>query len=240
MARTSLIAVSASSQEWDGAERVRLHVNYLRSLEGAGLTPVIVPPLTSPDAPTAILAACGGLLLTGGEDVDPARYGAARHPACGAPHSRRDETELALFAAARAGRVPVLAICRGIQIANVSLGGTLLQDLPTERPSAIAHDQPDASGERTHGVEVLAGTRLATALGATSLRVNSYHHQAVDRPGNGAVVTAHAPDGVIEGMESADSDWWMVAVQWHPEDLTIDVHSWDRGLFSAFARVVRG
>ena len=240
MPNAPLIAISASSKDWDGAERVRLHLNYVRSLEGAGLVPVIVPPLAAPAAAGAIIASCAGLLLTGGEDVDPARYGVPAHPATGTPHGPRDETELAMFRAAMASHTPVLAICRGIQLANVALGGTLVQDLPTERPSGVRHDQPDERGERTHAVSVTPGTRLADALGATALRVNSYHHQAVDRLGEGLIVTGRSPDGVIEAVEAIDPAWWMVAVQWHPEDLTTDVQAWDRGLFAAFAGAVAG
>lgn len=234
-----LIAVSASSKIWDGDERVRLHINYIRSLEAAGLIPVIVPPLRTPAAAEAIIASCAGLLLTGGEDVGPAQYGAAAHPAAGVPHGARDDTELALFHAARARSMPVLGICRGLQIANVALEGTLVQDIPSERPSAVRHDQPNARGERTHAVAVVPGTRLAGALGVTALRVNSYHHQSADRLGRELVVTATAPDGIIEAIETTNPDWWMVAVQWHPEDLTTEAQPWDRGPFAAFARVVR-
>lgn len=239
MSSQRLIAVSASSVEWNGAERVKLHVNYVRSLEGAGLVPVVVPPLASPAAAAEILAGCAGLLLTGGEDVDPAAYGAAPHPATGTPHPRRDATETSLFHAARARRLPVLAICRGIQLANVALGGTLIQDLPTQRQSGINHDQREDRGIRTHKVTVTDGSRLAGAVGASALDVNSYHHQAVDRVADGLAVTATAPDGVVEGVETTDPAWWMVAVQWHPEDLTTDGRTWDRGLFAAFARVVQ-
>jgi putative glutamine amidotransferase len=233
-----LIAVSASSADWKGAERVKLHVNYVRSLEGAGLTPLIVPPLTSSAAAEEIVAQCAGLLLTGGEDVNPALYSAAAHPTTGAPHELRDRTEVALFEAARRRRTPVLAICRGIQLANVAMGGTLIQDIPTERPSAVAHDQPDSAALRSHPVSVIPGSRLAEALGATALEVNSYHHQAVDRLAPGLRVSATAPDGIIEGVETESPDWWMVAVQWHPEDLTTDGRPWDRGLFASFARVL--
>jgi putative glutamine amidotransferase len=235
----NLVAVSASSAEWKGAERVKLHVNYVRSLEGAGLVPVIVPPLASPEAARSIVESCSGLLLTGGEDVDPARYSEAPHPTTGAPHPMRDLTEIALFEAARARRMPVLAICRGIQLANVALGGSLVQDIPSQRPTPVAHDQPQDAGVRTHAVAVAAGSRLAEALGATELEVNSYHHQSVNRLASGLRVTATAPDGIIEGVESEDPTWWMVAVQWHPEDLTTDGRPWDRGLFAAFARVLR-
>jgi putative glutamine amidotransferase len=234
-----LIAVSASSAEWKGAERVKLHVNYVRSLEGAGLTPLIVPPLTSPEAADEIVARCAGLLLTGGEDVNPALYSADAHPATGVPHELRDRTEVALFESARRRRMPVLAICRGIQLANVALGGTLIQDIPTERPSSVAHDQPETAAVRSHPVSVVQGTRLSEALGATQLDVNSYHHQAVDRVAPGLRVSATAPDGIIEGVETESPDWWMVAVQWHPEDLTTDAKPWDRGLFAAFARVLQ-
>ncbi len=131
--------------------------------------------------------------------------------------------------------MPVLAICRGIQIVNVALGGTLFQDLPSERPSDINHNQSHDRASRTHDVIVTPGTRLAAAIGATSVSVNSYHHQAVDRLADGLRLSAVAPDGVIEGVEAEDADWWMTAVQWHPEDLTDDVKGWDRGIFKAFA-----
>ncbi|HLA90965.1 MAG TPA: gamma-glutamyl-gamma-aminobutyrate hydrolase family protein [Gemmatimonadaceae bacterium] len=233
-----LVAISATCGPFHGAERVRLSANYVRSIEGAGLVPIVVPPLAAPARAEEILAGAGGLLLTGGEDVDPARYGAAPHPALGAVHTARDATEVALLAAARERRLPVLAICRGIQLLNVALGGTLVQDLSSERPSAIRHDQPHDREARTHDVAIAADSTLAAATGATAIAVNSYHHQAVDRLGHGLRVTATALDGVIEGAEVEDRAWWVVAVQWHPEDLTTDVKAWDRGIFKAFAEAV--
>jgi putative glutamine amidotransferase len=231
---SNLIAISATADD----SKIRLSLNYARSLEGAGLIPLVVPPLADPRRAGEILGSVGGLLLTGGEDVDPGRYGAAPHPALGAIHALRDETELALLAAAKAKKIPVLAICRGIQILNVACGGTLVQDLPSERPSTVRHDQPDDASARTHAVSITAGTRLALATGVTEMAVNSYHHQAVDRLGAGLQVSAVAPDGVVEGVEVADPAWWVVAVQWHPEDLTTDVRSWDRGIFKAFAEEI--
>lgn len=233
-----IVAVSATSGPWDGQERVRVHINYIRSLEAAGLTPVVVPPLTSLAEPQSVLAGCGGLLLTGGEDVDPSRYGAAPHPATGAPHVTRDATEIALFEAARHMKLPVLAICRGIQLVNVAMGGSLIQDIPSERPSPVKHDRPEHDARRMHAVAVTAGTRLASALGATAVEVNSYHHQAVDRAAEGLRVVATAPDEIVEGIEGTDPEWWLVGVQWHPEDLTTDGRPWDRGLFAAFAGAV--
>ncbi len=219
---------------------MRLSLNYTRSLESAGLLPVIVPPLADVASATEFIAGTSGLLLSGGEDVDPALYGAARHPATQPAHAERDATELALLAAAHMAGKPVLAICRGIQLLNAAFGGTLIQDLPSERPSELNHDPDAPLGVRTHGVIVEAGTRLAQAVGHSGeMSVNSYHHQAVDRVAPGLVVNARATDGVIEGVEAADPAWWCLAVQWHPEDLTTDVRQWDRGIFRAFADAVR-
>ena len=232
---SNLVAISATCASFHGAERMRLSANYVRSLEGAGLVPMVIPPLTNPSSAVEILDVVGGLLLTGGEDVDPARYGAPPHPALGEVSAARDATEVALLTAARERNVPVLAICRGIQILNVALGGTLLQDLPSERPSGVRHDQPHDHAARTHDVTIAADSRLAAATGTTSMAVNSYHHQAVDRLGRGLRVTATSSDGVIEGAEMEDPAWWVLAVQWHPEDLTNDARAWDRGIFRAFA-----
>jgi putative glutamine amidotransferase len=231
---SKIIAISATAD----ASRIRLSLNYARSLEGAGLVPLVVPPLTDPTHAGAILDSAGGLLLTGGEDVDPQLYGAASHPKLGEINRQRDATELALFEAARDRRMPVLAICRGIQILNVAHGGTLYQDLPSEHPSAVRHDQPRDANARTHDVTITPGSRLAAATGATAMAVNSYHHQAVNRVGAGLHVTAIAPDGVIEGVEVNDPSWWVLSVQWHPEDLTTDARAWDRGIFRAFENEV--
>ncbi|NBS59573.1 MAG: gamma-glutamyl-gamma-aminobutyrate hydrolase family protein [Betaproteobacteria bacterium] len=134
----------------------------------------------------------------------------------------------------------MLGICRGIQLINVAFGGTLVQDLPTERSSPVNHDPNAPAGERCHGIEITPGTRLAGALGATrALMVNSYHHQAVEQLAPGFAVTARASDGVIEAMEFTERNWWCLAVQWHPEDLTADPVSADRGIFRAFAEAVQ-
>lgn len=234
-----LVAVSSTLVAEPGAPaRVRTNAAYVRALEAAGLAPVVVPPLADPDVAASIVAATAGLLLTGGEDVDPARYGAAPHPALGSVNMLRDATELALVEAARAAGCPVLAICRGIQLLNVALGGTLVQDLPSERPSEVAHDPGAGRAARTHEVRLVEGSRLARAAGSTRIVANSLHHQAVDRVAPGLVVTGAAPDGVIEGVETPDDGWWVLGVQWHPEELTATPEGWDRGLFAAFAAAV--
>jgi putative glutamine amidotransferase len=228
---SKLIAISATAD----SAKIRLSLNYARSLEGAGLVPLIVPPLTDPTRAGEILDSVGGLLLTGGEDIDPERYGATPHPKLGEINPTRDATELALLQAGRQRRRPVLAICRGIQLLNVAYGGTLFQDLPTEHPSAVEHDSPHDRTARSHDVTITPGSRLAAATGSTEMAVNSYHHQSVMRVGTGLHVTAVAPDGVIEGVEVDDPHWWVLSVQWHPEDLTTDARAWDRGIFKAFA-----
>lgn len=220
--------------------RVRTNAAYTRALEAAGLAPIVVPPFADPAVATSVIEAVDGLLLTGGEDVDPARYGASPHPALGPVNAERDATELALVEAARAGGTPVLAICRGIQLLNVALGGTLVQDLPSERPSEVAHSADAARQRRTHRVVLVAGSRLARATGATTMAANSLHHQAIDRLAAPLRAAATAPDGVIEGVEGADDAWWVLGVQWHPEELTATPEPWDRGLFAAFAEAVRG
>jgi putative glutamine amidotransferase len=223
----------------DGVDRVRLNAAYIRALEDAGLVPLVVPPLSDTDAALRILDVVSGLVLTGGEDVDPALYGDTPHPALGPVNCSRDVTELALLAGARERGLPTLAICRGIQVVNVGLGGTLVQDLPSQRADAAAHEVDDARAERVHGVTVDPSSRLAGIIGTESLAVNSIHHQAVDRLGDAIRVSARAEDGVIEGVESEDPRWWMVGVQWHPEELTTTEEPWDRDLFAAFADACR-
>ena len=234
-----LVAVTATVRIVDGVERVRLNAAYVRALESAGLVPIVVPPLAEPGAAVHVLDAVSGLVLTGGEDVDPAHYGEAAHPELGPVNCARDVTELALLAAARQRELPTLAICRGVQVVNVGLGGTLVQDLPSQREAVAAHELDEERGSRVHGVSVDPGSRLATVVGAHALAVNSIHHQAIDRLGASLRISAHADDGVIEGVESDDPRWWMIGVQWHPEELTTTAEPWDRRLFAAFANACR-
>ena len=239
--KASVVAITATEKDREGGLRVWLNAAYVRAIEGAGLVPLVVPPLTHPAQATAILERVDGLVLTGGEDIDPTHYGADAHPKAGEAHAARDATELALAHEARDRRLPTLAICRGIQLINVALGGTLVQDLPSERPGGLDHAPGAHRAARSHDLSVERGSRLAEALGATELSVNSSHHQAVDRVGHPLVVTARSSDGVIEGLETPrEADWWMIGVQWHPEELTGDAAEWDRGLFRAFAERVKG
>jgi putative glutamine amidotransferase len=230
------VAVTASIRPDGDTSRVRLTAAYVTALERAGLIPLIVPPLSSADAAASVLDSVSGLVLTGGEDVDPARYGEQRHEKVRSVNVARDATEAALVEEARARGTPVLAICRGIQILNVALGGTLIQDIPSQCRTDIDHDDEGARNSRTHEVDVEPGSLIARAVGSEHLSVNSFHHQSVKRVADGMKVTARSPDGVIEGIESAEDDWWVMAVQWHPEEMTDSAEPWDRGLFKAFAK----
>jgi putative glutamine amidotransferase len=189
----------------------------------------------SAEACRATLERVDALVLTGGEDVNPARYGQAPHPRLGTTSVERDDAELALVETARELRLPTLAICRGVQVLNVALGGTLIQDIPSQVDTDIDHDPDAPRTRRTHRVEIDTDSRLARAVGVTHMEVNSVHHQAIDRVAPTLRVTATAPDGVIEAVETAlDDPWWCVGVQWHPED-TFESGELDRRLFAALA-----
>jgi putative glutamine amidotransferase len=231
------VAVTATTEIIRDALRVRVNAAYTVSIRGAGLMPAVLPVLDPADAGAA-LDGVAGLVLTGGEDVNPARYGASAHPKLGGTHDGRDAFETALVEAARARALPTLAICRGIQILNVALGGTLVQDIASEWKDPIVHDGGWARTARVHEVDVVPGSRLARALGAERPVVNSMHHQAVRDVAPSLATVARAPDGIVEGVEWPSDDWWMVGVQWHPEELTASPEPWDRALLAAFAGVV--
>ncbi len=210
------IAITTSYAH-DAEDGFQLHTAYVRSVEQAGGLPLIVAPGTPDDAP-ALLDHVRGLVLTGGADVDPANFGEARHPALKRVIPERDAFEIALCREAYQRDLPVLAICRGQQVLNVSLGGDLYQDIASQVPGALEHRSDSKRWETSHEVEVLPGARLRTILGAGPFAVNSFHHQAVRKVAEGLVVTARSPvDGIIEGLES-HARRFVLCVQWHPED----------------------
>ncbi|HEU4953054.1 MAG TPA: gamma-glutamyl-gamma-aminobutyrate hydrolase family protein, partial [Gemmatimonadales bacterium] len=174
-----------------------------------------------------------GLVLTGGEDMDPAWYRMEPHPKANPPSRERDLFELALLATARQREIPMLGICRGIQVLNVALGGTLWQDLPSELVGAVDHSPEAARSDRTHVVRLQAGSLIASALGGTEVRVNSFHHQAIRDLAPKLVATGWTEDGLIEAVEGAPGEPWLLAVQWHPEEMHAEVRSPDRGIFRA-------
>ncbi|MGE5360814.1 MAG: gamma-glutamyl-gamma-aminobutyrate hydrolase family protein [Bacteroidales bacterium] len=213
--------------------------DYLKSVARAGGDARVLDPKA--DAPATVAAELDGLLLTGGVDVDPARYGEARKAMVSNVDPERDAFEIALIAEAVARNVPVLGICRGLQILNVAMGGSLYQDLPTENPTSLEHSKAATPFCIAHDVWISPGSRLAALMPekmaeADSCAVNSRHHQAIKRLADGFEVSATAPDGVIEGIEHTVLPF-CVAVQWHPENF------WRTGefreLFESFVEATR-
>jgi putative glutamine amidotransferase len=194
-----------------------LGLSYPAAVLRAGATPVILAPLPDSQA-DPILERLDGLLLSGGPDIDPSAYGQEPHPLLGPTEPRLDVWELALTARALEIGLPVLGVCRGLQVLDVATGGTLHQHLPDVVGDAIGHRQSAPGSEPTHRVDVEPGTRLAELLGAEAADVNSFHHQGIDRLGEGLRVTARAPDGVIEAIEGTGPSF-VLGVQWHLESL---------------------
>jgi len=198
---------------------------YLDALKLAGATTVILPVHAEPDE--RLFSLFDGFLLTGGGDVEPARYDGDPHEAVYGVDDRRDEYETSLVRYAVDQDVPLLAICRGIQILNVALGGTLVVDIPSERPGSIGHLDLEHWTGTAHMVSAAPGSTVSKLVG-DELEVNSMHHQSVGAPGGGLVPVAWAPDGVIEALECPEKRF-LVGVQWHPECLGGDHRAF--GLF---------
>jgi putative glutamine amidotransferase len=220
--------------------QISLYAAYIRSLEQAGLAPVLLTPFHSAHSIRALLEHCSGLVLSGGEDVDPKRYGEQPHPRLGSVAPERDEMEMTALGAALQSELPVLAICRGAQLLNVYFGGTLYQDIASQRPTDVHHQQQQPWGERSHEVRVKAGTKLRCIVETDTLLINSFHHQAIKDVAPGLEVTAVADDGLVESVESAEYRW-VVGVQWHPErhEARAPDSDPDRRLFAAFREAVR-
>jgi putative glutamine amidotransferase len=218
--------------------RVTVYSAYIDALQPLGLAPVLVTPAHSLEAVQSLLVACDGLVLSGGGDIDPVHFGQAPSPHLDYVLPARDAVEFAALRIALQREIPILGICRGCQVLNVHLGGTLYQDLAADRPGSTGHRQ-NTWTDRVHEIDVMPGSRLRTAVGSDKLRVNTFHHQAIDVVAGGLEVTAIADDGVIEAVEVRDHPW-AVAVQWHPErhEATAPDTDPDRRLFATFADAV--
>ena len=211
--------------------KLALNRAYFDALEAAGADVVPIPILRDVSRLRFHYELLDALVLPGGADVEPRRYGAVARADSGLyVMPEVDEAELTLLRWAIADGMPVLAICRGIQVLNVACGGTLWQDLQVEGATRIAHDR-EPRDALVHGLEVEAGSVLARALGATQVRVNSLHHQAIRDLGAGLRAVATSDDGLIEGVELSDRPF-VVGIQCHPEELAPG-HDWARRLFRA-------
>lgn len=236
-----LVAVTATMLPHGGTHRrpqVVLYTSYLSVLDRIGLASVLLTPAHSAASVEALLDRCSGLVLTGGEDVDPRRYGEDPVEELGTIAPERDDLEMTALGSALERDLPVLGICRGCQVLNVYYGGTLYQDLPSQRPDTATHEQ-EAWGGHSHLVRVQPGSRLDEIVHGQELSINSFHHQAVRDVGAGLEVAAVAEDGVIEAIEARDRSW-VLGVQWHPErhEATAPDSDPDRLLFLAFRQAV--
>ena len=214
-------------------DRAFVYTTYVDALRRAGAIPVLIPP--QPENAAEIVSELDGVLLAGGFDCDPALYGEKPHPALEPMDERRQQNDVTLARIAREHDIPTLGICLGLQVMNVAAGGTLIQDLKTQHPTDIVHES-DPSDRVRHDVTVESGTKLSKIVPARELNVNSSHHQAINRVGEGLVETAHAPDGIIEGLEDPQHPFYL-GIQWHPEDMTGEKSA--SSIFGAFVEAAR-
>ncbi len=200
---------------------------YAEALEAAGAAPVYVPLIPDREYLAALAERLDGLMLSGSNsDLDPVYFGEEPHPKLGSVTPERDETDLILLEIAERRAAPMLAICFGMQSLNVARGGTLVQDIESQVPNAVKHEQGQVYNRPSHHVRIEADSTLAQLAGSETARVNSSHHQAVNRVGRDLRVIARAPDGVIEAIVDTRPDRFVLGVQWHPEI------GWERDQFS--------
>ena len=212
---------------------------YIEALVRVDATPLIIPVVEDESLLSRLMALADGLMLIGGPDIDPVHYNQTPHPGLRQVTPARDKLELTLTRWALRRRLPILAICRGIQVLNVAAGGSLWQDIASQVPGAQKHDHhPDQREDYlAHMVEIAPHSRIAGICRQTRLHVNSLHHQAIQRIGTGLSAVARSSDGIIEAVEGGGESW-TVGVQWHPEWL-VDVSEAMRLLFSAFREACR-
>ncbi len=237
-----LIGVTPNLKEdtqTSGAQRplgrfLRADLDYLEGVAEAGGVPVVLPPVAGIRGVETLLERINGLLLTGGTDLNPGYYGEDPDPALGTTIPERDAFEMALVEGALRRGLPIFGICRGMQVLNVALGGTLYQDLPSQLGAGVlGHWQRAPKWYSAHEVEVREGSWIAEVTDRRSIEVNSYHHQGIKDLAYGLVVSARSSDGLVEAVESCDfSERWIVGVQWHAEAMRSTAAE-QRNLFEA-------
>ena len=220
--------------------RFYLGRHYSEAVEAAGGAPVQISLIPNSDYIDSVVEGLDGILLPGSDsDVDPLRYGQQPHPELGEVQVIKDQTDLLVIDAVERKRIPLFAICYGMQILNVSRGGTLIQDIRSQLPDAIKHEQGPPRDRPSHSIRLLENTKLADIAGALDAVVNSHHHQAVESIGADLVATAWTTDGVIESMEDPRPDRFVMAVQWHPE-LGWETDGLSQRLFRRFVNEAAG
>jgi putative glutamine amidotransferase len=228
-----MIGISTYGADENG--NLRLPRAYVDALRRAGGVPLLLPP--GETRVKLLDARIDGLILTGGGDIDPKRYGGSCHQCVYLVDAERDETELALVQWAVDRQLPTLGICRGAQVINVALGGTLVEHVPDVVGEAVPHRSPQRK-PCEHTITLRAPSRLASILGVSSLTAASWHHQAIREPGGGLDAVGQASDGIIEAVEMP-AHRWLIGVQWHPE-LTADNDPIQQRLFCAFVDAAAG
>ncbi len=212
---------------------------YSEAVEAAGGLPVNIPLIPRADYIAGVMDSLDGVLLPGSDsDMDPQRYGREPHQQLGTVHPLKDETDLLVLAEIEKRRLPLLAICYGIQSLNVSRGGTLIQDIASEVPKAMKHAQGAPRDRHSHRVRILEDSVLGKLAGGEYAPVNSHHHQAVETLGRELVATAWATDGIVEAVEDPRGDRFVLGVQWHPE-LGWEQDELSRSLFDRFVAEAR-
>ncbi len=222
------------------SDRINCPRDYVEATRSAGGIPWLLPLFhrdTEAPEPREYLDGLDGLLLSGGVDVDPARFGEEPLPDLGSVTPERDAIELALTRRALEKDIPVLGICRGAQVLNIAAGGSVYQDINSQVGGVLQHRQTSPRWHPAHTISVTRDTRLLRILGSSRIGVNSVHHQSVRDLGSGLVVSARAPDGVIEAIESRDASF-VVGVQWHPENMAKSSPPM-RALFEAFMEAAK-
>lgn len=219
--------------------RFYLARDYSEAVEASGGIPVHISLIPQMDYVSAVMDSLDGVLLPGSDsDVDPQRYGNEPHAKLGSVHPLKDETDALVLDQIAARGTPLLAICFGMQVFNVIRGGTLIQDIETQIPDAIRHQQGKPRDHRTHRVRLLEGSILSNLAEAESLMVNSHHHQAIEKVGKGLIATAWTSDGLIEALEAPQDEQFMLAVQWHPE-IGWQQDKFSKAIFERFVEAAR-
>ena len=216
----------------DDEGTVNLLNTYSGAIESAGGLPIVIPYTDNEETLMKYAELCDGFLFSGGCDIEPSRFGEQTKETCGNIQKRRDYLEFTIFRMVFEKKKPIMAICRGIQVINVALGGTLYQDIPTEIPSEIPHRQKEPRTEPSHEVKILSDTPLMELIGKERMPANSFHHQAIKALGKGLEVMALADDGVIEAVYY-NGENYILGYQWHPERLS-KFENGNRTLFDDF------
>lgn len=221
----------------DDERSVNLLNTYSAAIESSGGAPVLIPYTESEELISHYVKVCDGVLFSGGCDIEPKRFGEETKATCGNIQKNRDALEFFFFKKAFEEKKPIMAICRGIQVINVALGGTLYQDIPTEIPSEIPHRQKEPRSMPSHEVKILSDTPLMELIGKERMTANSFHHQAIKALGEGLEVMALADDGIIEAVYY-NGENYILGYQWHPERLCA-IDEDNKALFDDFLSVCR-